>query len=337
MLIKRRLYKLIVLILLIVISGSTGYYILFNGEPKFIDCVYMTVISLTSVGYGEVLEVAGNTPAQIFTMLLITFGMGVILYAISSFTAILIEGELTGILRKRKMLKRIKKLKGHYIVCGGGDTSKPLITELLDNYEGVVLIEGDPEKIEKCRVSDKLLYVTGDPTEDENLVAAGIEEAAGILIALPNDKDSLYVTMTARMLSKDIRIISQMSDQAIEAKLIKAGANRVISPNIIGGLRMASEMIRPAAVDFLDKMLRSEQGNLRIHEIVITDRSSIVGKKISESGLKDKFDLLILGAKNPEGEIEFNPLPTRAISEGMTLIVMGMIDDIVKLKKSFPA
>ncbi|MBU1170026.1 MAG: potassium channel protein [Proteobacteria bacterium] len=335
MLINRTLFKLFFVIVLLVIGGSTGYYILFNGEPKFIDCLYMTVISLTSVGYGEVLEVSGNVPAQIFTMVLITFGMGILLYAISSVTAILIEGELSGLLRKRKMQKKIDKLSEHFIVCGGGETSKPLIEELIQNFESVVLIESDVDRIEKCMVSDQLLFVAGDPTDDQNLIAAGIERARGILIVLNSDKETLYVTMTARMMNKTIRIISQMTDQAIEAKLLKAGANRVISPNIIGGLRMASEMIRPTAVDFLDQMLRSEKGNLRIHEIVITETTGILGKKIMQSGLKDKFDLLILGAKNPDGIIEFNPSPTRTIAEGMTLIVMGSIENIDKVRRSF--
>lgn len=337
MLIKFRLYKLLVAIVLVVIAGSVGYYLIFDRQPKFIDCVYMTVISLTSVGYGEVLEVVGNVPAQIFTMILITFGMGIILYAISTLTAILIEGELTGFLRKRKMLKKIEKLRDHFIVCGGEGTSKPLIGELLQNHESVVLIENEQDKIDKCRHSEQLLFIKGDPTEDENLVTAGIDNAAGIIIVLPSDKDTLYVTMTARMMNRDIRIISQMIDQKIEPKLLKAGANRVISPNIIGGLRMASEMIRPAAVDFLDKMLRSEKGNLRIQEILINETSNILGRKISESGLKDKFDLLILGAKSKRGEIEFNPSPLRIISEGMTLIVMGGIDDIMKIKKNYSA
>lgn len=332
---NKTLYKLFFVLVLVVIGGSTGYYFLFNGEPAFIDCVYMTVISLTSVGYGEVLKVSGNVPAQIYTMVLITFGMGILLYTISTVTAVLIEGELSGLLWKRKMQKKIEKLNEHFIVCGGGETSKPLIEELLQNFESVVLIESDKEKIDKCRVSDKLLYVEGDPTEDQNLIASGIDRARGILIVLNSDKDNLYVTMTARMLNKKIRIISQMTDQAIEAKLLKAGANRVISPNIIGGLRMASEMIRPTAVDFLDQMLRSEKGNLRIHEIVITATSGILGKKIAQSGLKDKFDLLILGAKSPNGHIEFNPSPARTIAEGMTLIVMGSIDNIIKVRKSF--
>lgn len=321
------------LIVLVVIAGSLGYYLIFDMKPKFIDCVYMTVISLTSVGYGEVLQVAGNVPAQIFTMILITFGMGVILYAISTVTAILIEGELTGILRKRRMLKKIQKLRNHYIVCGGAETSKPLIDELLKNHESVVLIEADPEKTVKYQGSKRLLFIEGDPTDDASLVASGLEYAAGILIVLPSDKDTLYVTMTARMMNKDIRIISQITNQETEPKLLKAGASSVISPNMIGGMRMASEMIRPTAVSFLDKMLRNEKDNLRIHEIVITEKSAIIGKKISESGLKDTFDLLILGAKNKLGDIQFNPPPVTRITDGMTLIVMGKIDDIVKVRQ----
>ena len=325
------------LIVLVVIAGSLGYYLIFDMQPKFIDCVYMTVISLTSVGYGEVLPIAGNVPAQMFTMVLITFGMGVILYAISTVTAILIEGELTGILRKRRMLKKIEKLRNHYIVCGGGETSRPLIGELLKNHESVVLIEADQEKTEKYQTSKRLLFIEGDPTDDASLVAAGLEHAAGILIVLPSDKDTLYVTMTARMMNKDIRIISQITNQETEPKLLKAGASSVISPNMIGGMRMASEMIRPTAVNFLDKMLRNEKDNLRIHEIVITGKSNIIGKKISESGLKDKFDLLILGAKNKIGDIQFNPSSVTEITDGMTLIVMGKIDDIVKIKRNFSA
>ena len=129
--IRKRLYLILFSISLVVLAGSTGYYILFGGEPKFMDCVYMTVISLTTVGFGEVIEVTGNVPAEIFTMLLIIFGMGIILYGISTVTALIIEGELSGILRKKKMFKRISKMKNHYIVCGGGETGRPVIEELI--------------------------------------------------------------------------------------------------------------------------------------------------------------------------------------------------------------
>jgi voltage-gated potassium channel len=300
------------------------------------DCIYMTVISLTTVGYGEVITVTGNLPAQVFTMILITFGMGIILYGISTLTALIVEGELSGILRKKKIEKQIKKLKNHYIVCGGGETGRPVLLELDMNHEQVVLIEKEASIIEKCKNSvAHMLYINGDATDDKNLIAAGIEKASGILITLPSDKDCLYVTMTARMLNKKIRIISRMIEGKLEPKLVKAGANGVVSSNAIGALRMASQMIRPAAVDFLDQMLRSSQGNLRINEIKISGNAGVSGKKIGESGLKEELGLLILGLKQIDGEIEFNPSPSQVLEEGTTLIVMGAVENITRAKRTF--
>lgn len=335
MLIKKRLFFVSIAIFTVVLAGSAGYYILFGGTQRFMDCVFMTVISLTTVGYGEVIPVRDNIGIEIFTLILITFGMGVILYGISTLTALIIEGELSGILRKNKMDNQIKKLNNHYIVCGGGETGRHVLTELMKNKESVVLVDQDEDNIERCKEIGDLLYVKGDATDDQNLMAAGIEKAAGIIICLPTDKDNLYVTMTGRMLNKGIRIISRMIDQKLEPKLRKAGANYVVSPNYIGGLRMASEMIRPTVVNFLDSMLRSRQGNLRIHQIIVSENSQVEGKKISESGIKDKFGLLVLGAKQDSNEIEFNPSPEQILEKGTTLIVMGEVDDINRARKTF--
>ena len=320
---------------MVIMAGSTGYYIIFNGEPEFLDCLYMTVVSLTTVGYGEVIEVTGNDTAQIFTMILITFGMGIILYGISSLTALLLEGELSGIFRKKKMAKQIDKLNDHYIVCGGGETGSGVIVELCKNNEVAVLIEEDTERIERCKEICDLLYIKGDATDDENLIAAGIDRAAGIVISLPSDKDTLYVTMTARMLNQKIRIISRMTNQHLEPKLFKAGANAVVCPNAIGALRMASEMIRPTAVDFLDRMLRSSHGNLRIHELTVSENSTFSEKEIRHCGLKERYGLLVLGAKTKAKDIEFNPAPTQKLTAGTTLIVMGAVGQIAKAKDAF--
>jgi len=327
---------MLVAISFVVIVGSTGYYIIFGGQQKFMDCLYMTVISITSVGYGEVFAISGNLIAELFTMFLITFGMGVILYGISTLTAAIIEGELSGIWRRNKMEKRIKKLNNHYIVCGGGSSGGHVLEELTKNKESVVLIELDESIIERhLAVDENLLYLHGDATDDQNLLTAGIANAAGIIISLPSDKDTLYTTMTARMLNAKLRIISKAVDYKLAFKLKTAGANNVVSPNFIGGLRMASEMIRPTVVDFLDSMLRSSQGQLRIHQIVIASNSNVAGKKIMESGLKDKFNLLVLGSKLPAREIEFNPPATQILTPGMTLIVMGDVESIAAAKKTF--
>ncbi len=333
--IKRRLYFVLIAIFCVVTWGSIGYYLIFKGQPRFVDCLYMTIISLTTVGYGEVIQISGNLSAEIFTMVLITFGMGIILYGISTLTALFIEGELSGFLRKKRMEKQIQELENHYIICGGGETGLPLISELVKNREQVVLIEQDQENIERCKSIENLLYIQGDATEDENLIAAGIQTAAGIIICLPSDKDSLYVTMTARMLNEKIRIISRLSNQKLRPKLIKAGADSVVSPNTIGALRMASEMIRPTVVNFLDSMLRSSQGNLRIHQIKINGNSSYVGIKLEDIGLQKKFNLLILGARIGKEEILFNPGNAFIIQANTILIVMGEMDNIAKAKKMF--
>ena len=331
---KLRLYYVLIAIGMVISLGTTGYYFIYKGDASIIDCLYMTVISLTSVGYGEVLQVTGNIKAQVFTMILILFGMGVIVYGVSNLTATIIEGDLSGILRNRQMEKKIKQLKGHLIVCGGGETGSPLIAELLHNKEAVVLIEQNEEVLQKNKGLGDILYILGDATEDENLIAAGIHRAKGILITLPSDKDTLYVTMTARMLNSKIRIISRMVTPKLMPKLKKAGADGVVSPNIIGALRMASQMIRPAAVDFLDQMLRSSGGDLRIHEIIINEKSSIAGQKIKNSGLKDKYNILVLALKKDVEEVIFNPSPDLILSPGMTLIVMGDMNTIGQMRSA---
>ncbi len=204
--IKRRLILIVMAVFCVIMIGTIGYYVIYQGNSTFMDCLFMTVISLTTVGYGEITAVTGNVPAEIFTMLLITFGMGIILYGISTLTAIIIEGELSGILRKKKMEKEISKLSNHYIVCGGGETGRPVIAELVMNGEPVVLIEQSEEIIERCKEIGDLLYIQGDAADDASLAAAGIDKAAGIIVTLSSDKDNLFTTMSARMLNSRVRI-----------------------------------------------------------------------------------------------------------------------------------
>jgi voltage-gated potassium channel len=331
--IRRRLLFAIVILIGTMLMGSSGYYVIFEGRSSYLDCLYMTVISLTTVGYGEILDITGNAAAQVFTMLLITFGMGIILYSISTLTAMLIEGELTGMLRRRKMENNINSLSGHYIVCGGGETGFPLAVELVTSKANVVLIEQDNGVIERARQVRGLYHVHGDATDDKNLIAAGIERATGITICLPSDNDNLYITMTARMLNSTARIISRMTNSRLKPKLLKAGATSVVSPNAIGALRMASEMLRPAAVEFLDNLLRSERGELRIHQVTVSRGSPLAGKPIIESGLRDQFNLLLLGVRHGDGEFEYRPPSSFVMEAGMTLIVLGDIENINRARE----
>jgi voltage-gated potassium channel len=170
-----------------------------------------------------------------------------------------------------------------------------------------VLIEKDPDKIERLSAMGELLYIEGDATDDANLLLAGIDRAAGLITCLPSDKDNLFVTMSARMLNPRLRIISRMVDARLEPKLKKAGADRMVSPNSIGALRMASEMIRPTAVDFLDSMLRSKKGDLRISQINVTAASSLLGKPLKSSGIRTRHNLLVLAARDDHNENGVQP------------------------------
>jgi len=335
--IRTRLQFILLVILFVVLAGTAGYYHIYAGEHRILDCMYMTVVSLTSVGYGEIVPVSGNPRAEIFTMILITFGLGIIMYGISTLTALLVEGEVSGMLRKRQMEKKIAKLTGHIIVCGGGQTGRYVLEELHKNQEKSVLLEQDESRIELCREITDILHIKGDATDDANLLRCGIQKAKGIVIALPSDKDTLYVTMTARMLNPGIRIISRMVDHRLEPKLRKAGANSVVSPNFIGGLRMASELIRPTAVSFLDQMLRTGDRTLRIHELPVEPGSPLAGKSIAGSGIKSDFNLLVLALRKAAqpGEAPqtaFNPAPDVPLSAGDTLIVMGDVMDIARAR-----
>lgn len=326
---KKRILLSLLSICIVVFAGSAGYFVLFNDQVSLMDCLYMTVISLTTVGYGEVIQISGNPAAQLFTICLIISGMGVILYGISIVTAAIIEGELTGIIRTRRMLKQIKGLTGHIIVCGGGKTGRPVVEELNKNRKPIVLIETSADHLAACRaVVPELLFLEADATDDDILVSAGIERAAGIVITLPSDKDNLYITMTSRMMNPHIRIIARMTDRKIEPKLIKAGADRVVSPNRIGALRLASEMIRPTVVDFLDTMLRSGQGDLRINQLTIPAGSSLIGCALSHLGLKSRFRLMLMGLKPQGGGVEFDPPHDTLLPGACTLIVMGRSGDV---------
>ena len=344
---QNRVAGIAALVVLVVVLGSLGYYALFQGQESFLKCVYMTVISLTTVGYGEVIDVSSRPLAIIYTMVLIISGMGILVYAASSLTAFIVEGQFTGLLRRKRMQNQINKLSGHCIVCGAGETGLRVVEELLKNLNRVVAVDVDPQRLSLLEtVADAaehrghgdgggLFFLNGDATDDQVLDNAGITKASGLVAALPSDKENLYITMSARMLNPTLRIVSKYVDIGIEPKLRKAGANSVVSPTLIGGLRIASEMIRPSAVDFLDKMIRSARGTLRIEEIAVREDSKLAGKKLGEYDLPKKYDLMVLALERTRGAtMEFNPDPETSLEPGMILVVMGEVRDIKRARQS---
>ena len=305
---KKKLILACVVFLCVFLIGVAGFKIIGGQEWGWLDSLYMTVITLSTVGYGETIDISANPAARLFVVVFIIFCLGTIAFAVSSITTFIVEGELKDLLGRRRMEKKIARLKDHYIVCGSGETSLSIIQELLLTKRKFVVVDPQKENLEKLEAMGDILYINGDPAEDDVLIAAGIERAKGILLSLPSDEANLFVTVTARGLNPKIRIVSKGIDLRSHKKILKAGSNAVISPPHIGGMRMVSEMVRPAVVTFLDMMLRDRQKALRFEEIPIGTDSPLAGKTIQESRIREKTGGLVVAVKRSDsGEFEFNP------------------------------
>ena len=304
--------------------GVVGYTIIHPAHSVF-SAVYMTVITLTTVGYEEHISLKGNTGGEIFTVILLFLGVGTFVYFFSSVTEFVVAGHLERLMWRRKMQKAIGKLENHYIVCGGGDTGRHIVKELIATERPFVLIEMSHEILDSLHAAfgDGFPVVIGDATEDEHLIEAGIERAAGLFSSIGNDKENLIVTVSARLLNPDLRIVCKCVESMTETKIRKAGANIVISPNRIGGLRMISEMVRPAVVSFLDVMLRDEDRRLRVEESKIGVGSKLEGRTVAELRKLHVGDVLLVALRLPDGEWIYNPDDEVTLTAGMTLIFMG--------------
>ena len=267
---SRRLLRIFVLIGGLLFMGTLGYSVV-EGWSMF-DGLYMTVITVASVGYGEVHTL--STAGRVFTIVLILVGLVTATYAFSTITAFLVEGELEHLWERRKMERRIAALREHIIVCGGGETGRHIVRELMQTRTPFVCIERDPIQVDALlRVEERILHIVGDATDQEVLIRAGVDSAHGLIACMPADKDNLFAVLTARELNPSLRIVSRLVADEAGPKLLRAGADTVVSVPTIGALRIASEMIRPHVVSVLDVMLR-EPGGVRVQEIVVGERAS---------------------------------------------------------------
>ena len=321
----RRAIQLAALLLLILVAGVLGYHFI-EGWSVF-DALYMTVITLATVGYGETHPL--SVPGKVFTITLIMGGMGVILTALTEITVFVVEGEMTGFLRRRRMNQIIGKLTGHYILCGAGKTGVHVLEELVRTKRNCVVIESDPEKIKRL-ADQKILVIEGDATEDEILTSAGIVRAAGVVATLPLDRDNLFVVITARGMNPKLRIICKIEDVSGRDKFIRSGANSAISSNYIGGLRMASELIRPETTNFLDTMLRDNSA-LRVDEVIIGAESQHIGKSLEVCDVLHSSGVVLLSIRR-NGSYLFNPQPQTTLQSGDTLIVIGNPEQINEIR-----
>lgn len=322
-------------ILLLVFStlslGTIGY--MWLSKYTFVDALYMTVITVTTVGFGEVKPF---TPEEkIFTVLLILTSISVFGYAVSSFSEYLVSGKLFDYFKHRKVEKKIAQLKGHTIVCGYGRNGKQAIIKLTNYNRQFVVVERDKEIIEDLE-SNEYLCIQGDATLDATLLNSGIENAANLITTLPSDADNLFVVLTARQLNKDFKIISRASNESSYSKLKIAGADNVIMPDKLGGNHMASLVTTPDVIEFVDRLTIEGETTANLEEIYVDDLpKKYLGKTILDLDLRKKTGCTVIGFRNPDKNYVINPEASTTLVEQAHIIVLGKPEQIMKLRELF--
>lgn len=329
--IRRRLLIAGMAVLTLLAVGTSGYWVIGRGEHRLLDALYMTVITLTTVGYGEIIPLDHHPGGRVFTMVLLLFGAGILVYFASTVTALVVEGQLHHVFWRKRMQKAIAQLKGHIIVAGDGSVAGHVVDELRRVKRDVVEIV--PGAAPPAGPGD-LLFVAGDAADEAVLLDAGIARAAGVVTAMESDRENILVTLAARQTNPGLRIVSMLADEKNEQKLRRAGADAVVRPFLTGGLRLASEMIRPSVVTFLDQMLRDRDRNLRIDEIGIGAGSPAVGRSLRELAVDELPGVLLLALVDPGGAAyRFKPDPATPVAEGAVLIVMGGPDELAAIRR----
>ncbi|HSG68504.1 MAG TPA: potassium channel protein [Bacteroidales bacterium] len=327
---RRKIFTAITILLVIIVIGVSGYMII-EGDD-FINALYMTVITISTVGFGEIHKL--STPGKLFTIVLILSSFGTYAYAISIITTHFVEGQLAGFfVGTGKKKSKERKMENHIIICGYGRNGQQAAQELIALKNPFLIIEQDHDVIMK-HLSEDFKFVEGDATNDDVLERANIKTAKALVTTLPNDADNLYVTLTARTLNKKLIIISRATNENSEKKLKMAGVNNVVMPERVGGAHMATLVAHPDIMEFLDRLSVHGDEPTNLEEIVcsqVTEKSFDLS--IYEIGLRKKTGANIIGLKTPEGEFILNPSTEIRVNRGSKLFVLGTSDQIEKLKK----
>lgn len=328
---RSKIYTAFVLLFVLICIGIIGYRTI--SGLSWINAVYMTVITITTVGFGEVQPL--GVPAKIFTIFLILASVVIVGYAISIITEYILSRNNFEDIKQRKMQKQIEAMSGHIIICGFGRNGKQAAKKLQDYGKPYVIIERDKDIIEKLQ-EDGLPYVFGNANEDETLIQAGIERASTLITALPSDADNLFVVLSARQINKDLCIISRASQETSYNKLKLAGANNVILPDKIGGDHMASLVVIPDLVEFIDNLGIVGERNINIEEIkveLLYDVSNV--KTIRDLDLRKKTGCTVIGFKDGKGEYIVNPEAETKLVSGSKIIVLGRPEQIERLNSKY--
>lgn len=321
---------------IVVVGGGFGYWWIGDGRWSIGDCLYMTVITVTTVGYGEVLDGMATVPyARGFTTVLLVFGTGILVFFASTITAFIIEGDLKNVLFASRMKKRMKRMRDHIIVCGAGSTGRNVIEELLTTDVPVIAIDLNEHELRE--LADKypkaeFSYIVGDATDDDVIAQTNLANARGLVAALSSDKDNLYLTVSARQSNPGARIVARCAELSHVEKIRRSGADAVVSPNFIGGMRLVSEMLRPAVVRFLDDMLRDNRTKFRIEEVTLNDASAF-GATLRDARVRERFGMTVLAVRAKDNQSwTYNPDASEKLEAGMTLVVLGSPDQVAKLR-----
>jgi voltage-gated potassium channel len=333
----KRLFYAFSAIVVVVLGGGVGYYLIGGGRWHFGECLYMTVITVTTVGYAEVLDGMDKVEyARAFTVALLIFGTGSIVFFASTITAFIVEGDLRNVLFASKLRKRIKRMKDHVIVCGAGTTGRNVIEELIAT--GVPVLAIDKNEAELKEVADKhpkadYSYIVGDATDDDVMAQTNIGNARGVVAALSSDKDNLYLTVSARQSNANARIVARCAELSHVEKIRRSGADAVVSPNFIGGMRLVSELLRPAVVRFLDDMLRDRRAAFRIDEVTLGDRAGELGHTLRDARVRERFGMTVLAVRVKDSqEWTYNPDADVKLGAGTTLVVLGSPEQVAALR-----
>jgi voltage-gated potassium channel len=324
----RRIVVLVMLSLLLTAFGTAGYMLVENYT--FIEALYMTIITLSTVGFAEVhpLDNAG----RIFTIILILMGVSFVAFSLAYFSQILLDGNLLEAYRRRKLKKKLDQLENHFIICGYGEMGEIVTGELGKHKIPVAVIDSNEAVLGRLSEKD-FVYLSGDATDEENLISAGVRRARGLVSVVAKDSENVFIVLTARDLNKDLLILARASSPGTDKRLLKAGADRVVSPYAIGAIRLAHNILRPTVTDFLELALSAEGMELSMEEVCIPRNSRLAGLEVMDSGVRSNYDLIIVAIKRADGTMIFNPAPQQTFQGGDTLVAIGAVENISRFSR----